>query len=114
MTNEKRSYQRFNIWFPVTLVVGEQEVWAICRDASPGGFLLSAAAPIDVGAKVKARFKVSPQSPSERIVDATAVRQEGSVGELMLAFPYRAAFEFASPMPDLLEELTRFSDALVP
>jgi len=111
--NEKRSYQRYAIWFPVTLFVGKREVWAICRDASPGGFLLSAESPIDVGAKVKARFKVSPRSRAERTVNAMAVRQEASVGELMLAFPYRAAFEFTEAVPDLLDELARFSDTLV-
>lgn len=110
---EKRSYQRYEISFPVTVVHGKREVWAICRDASSGGFLLSSESPIDVGAKVKARFKVSPRSRAERSVAAVVVRQEASVGDPMLAFPYRAALEFSEPVPDLLDELARFSDTLI-
>jgi hypothetical protein len=110
---EKRFYQRYKIWFPVTLHLGDKEVWAICRDASPGGVLLSAALPIEVGAHVKAYFKVTPKSKAERAIEAKVVRQEDSVGELMLAFPFRTALEFAQPVPDLLDELARFSDTVL-
>jgi hypothetical protein len=97
----------------VTLIIGRKEIWAICRDASSGGFLLSAESPLDVGAKVTARFKVSPRARIERTVIAKVVRTEASVGELMLAFPYRAALEFEKAVPDLLDDLSRFSDTLV-
>jgi len=111
--DEKRTYQRYKIWFPVTILIGKREVWAICRDASSGGFLLSAESPVEVGQNVRARFKVSPRARAERMVSAKVVRTEASVGELMLAFPYRAALEFTKPVPDLLDELARFSDTLV-
>lgn len=110
---DKRSYHRFKIWFPITLDIDTREVWAICRDASSGGLLVSAESTLDVGTKLVARFKVSPRARAERVLDATVVRQGASVGELMLAFPYRAAVEFTKPVHDLLDDLARFSDTLV-
>lgn len=110
---DKRSYHRFEIWFPITLVIGTREVWAICRDASSGGLLVSSESALDVGTKLVARFKVSPRARTERVLAAKVVRQEASVGELMLAFPYRAALQFAKPVHDLLDDLARFSDTLV-
>jgi hypothetical protein len=112
---DKRNYHRFKIWFPVTLVIGTRQVWAICRDASSGGFLLSVESPLDVGTKLEleARFKVSPRARSERSIKGKVIRTEASVGELMQAFPYRAAVEFSKPVHDLLDDLARFSDTLV-
>jgi hypothetical protein len=110
---DKRNYHRFKIWFPVTLVIDQTEVWAICRDASSGGFLVSAESPLEVGTQLTARFKVSPRARTERTLDAKVVRTEAAIGELMLAFPYRAALEFANPVHDLLDDLARFSDTLV-
>jgi hypothetical protein len=111
--SDKRNYHRFKIWFPITLVVGPSEVWAICRDASSGGLLVSSESGLAVGTKLVARFKVSPRARSERILEAKVVRHEASVGELMQAFPYRAALEFEKPVHDLLDDLARFSDTLV-
>jgi hypothetical protein len=111
--SDKRSYQRYRIWFPVTLLVDRKQVWAICRDASVGGALLSVVTPVPVGTHLQARFKVSPRSRRERTVAAIVVRQEASVGEMMLAFPYRAALEFTEPVQGLLDELARFTDTRV-
>jgi hypothetical protein len=110
---DKRSYQRFQIWFPITLVVGTREVWAICRDASSGGLLVSAESELDVGTKLVARFKVSPRARSERVLAATVVRHASSAGDLMSAFPHRTALELAKPVHALLDDLARFSDTLV-
>jgi hypothetical protein len=74
---------------------------------------VSAESALDVGTKLVARFKVSPRARSERILPAKVVRHESSAGELMLAFPYRAALEFANPVHDLLDDLARFSDTLL-
>ena len=111
--SDKRNFHRFKIWFPITLVVAKSEVWAICRDASSGGLLVSTEAPLAIGTKLVARFKVSPRARSERVLQAKVVRHESSVGELMQAFPYRAALEFGKPVHDLLDDLARFSDTLV-
>ena len=110
---DKRAYHRFAIWFPITFATDTREVWAICRDASSGGLLVSAESPLAVGTKLTARFKVSPRARGERVVEARVVRHEMASGELMLAFPYRVAVEFAKPVHDLLDDLARFSDTLV-
>ena len=110
---DKRNYHRFAIWFPVTLVIETRQVWAICRDASSGGVLLSVESPVEVGTKLEARFKVSPRARIERALRAKVIRTEASVGELMQAFPYRAAIQFEKPVHDLLDDLARFSDTLV-
>ena len=62
--SDKRNFHRFKIWFPITLVVAKSEVWAICRDASSGGLLVSTEAPLAIGTKLVARFKVSPRARS--------------------------------------------------
>lgn len=105
---EKRGYQRFAVWFPVTIRVPDEpgaEVWAICRDASAGGVLVSATAEIDVGAKVELRFRLDPHETAEHVTRAQVVRHEQTRDELVLVFPYRMAFEFASPHTELLEAL---------
>jgi hypothetical protein len=103
--DEKRSYERYQIWFPVTLKTDRGEVWAICRDASPGGVLVSAVSPLELGATVTAVFRVTPTEKEERSLLARVVRQEVNEGELMLVFPYRAALELTPAVPELLEAL---------
>lgn len=102
---EKRAYTRYEILFPVTLHVGDEDIVGVCRDASPKGVLVAAATPVEPGATVVARFRVSPDIRDERTIEATVVRQELSEGELELAFPYCIALEFKEPVPDLLDDL---------
>lgn len=102
---EKREYRRYKMLFPVTLRVGEEEIVGVCRDASAGGVLVAASAPVEPGATVVARFRVSTELRDERTIEAKVVRQELSEGELQLAFPYCIALEFTSPVTDLLDDL---------
>jgi hypothetical protein len=102
---EKRTYLRYRLLFPVTLTVADEEVVGVCRDASAGGALIAASAPLEPGAEVVARFRVSGELRDERTIRARVVRQELSEGDLQLAFPYCIALEFASPAPDLLDDL---------
>lgn len=108
---DRRVYRRYAIWFPVVVVVGSNEIWAICRDASSGGFLASAVTPIDVGVRVQARFRVTPDGP-ERTVTAVVVREAANRDELHLAFPYRVALEFEQPIEALVDELERYADTV--
>jgi hypothetical protein len=108
--SEKRQYRRYEIWFPVTLAVGEREVWAICRDVSPAGVLVSAVTPLEVGTTASARFRLRPSAEGETVATATVVRAELNRDELVLAFPYRIALEFAAPLQGLLEELSAISE----
>lgn len=102
---EKRAYTRYKLLFPVTLHVGEEDIVGVCRDASPKGVLVAASTPVEPGASVVARFRVSPDIRDERTIEAKVVRQELSEGELELAFPYCIAIEFNEPIPDLLDDL---------
>ncbi len=102
---EKRAYTRYKMLFPVTLHVGEEDIVGVCRDASVRGILVAASTPVEPGAKVIARFRVSADIRDERTIDAKVVRQELSEGELELAFPYCIALEFDQPIPDLLDDL---------
>ena len=102
--NEKRQYNRLAIWFPVTILSGGREIWAICRDASPGGVLVSAVSSIAIGEKVEARFKVRRAAETEWTAPATVVRHEATEDEMVLAFPFRLALEFVSPIEELLTE----------
>jgi hypothetical protein len=107
---EKRTFRRYARWFPVTLRVGEQSVWAICRDASEGGILVSSSMPVEIGLECALSFKIRPSEPAEHIVHASVVRAETNDDELMLAFPFRIGLRFVKPVPELLDELQRASE----
>lgn len=109
--SERRAYRRYAIWFPVTLKTPTSEVWAICRDASVSGVLLSCVMPVEVGTRVEAVFKVTPDSDAERTISGRVVRQTSNKDELLLAFPHRVAVEFDAPVSELLEELTRHTES---
>lgn len=114
---EKRTFLRYPRWFPVTLTAlgdridGEDAVTsapigAICRDASAGGILVSSLAPFSVGAKVEARFRVSRRpGTAEHVTAAMVVRSDTSGDEAVLAFPFRLALRFLTPLPELSAEL---------
>jgi hypothetical protein len=38
---EKRSHNRYSLWFPVTIDASSRQVWAVCKDVSAGGILIS-------------------------------------------------------------------------
>jgi len=105
VVDEKREYQRYKIFFPVTLRIGDEEIVGVCRDASAGGVLIAASTPVEPGADVVARFRVSTDLRDERTIEAKVVRQELSGEEMQLAFPYCIALEFKTPAPQLVEDL---------
>jgi hypothetical protein len=107
---EKRNYRRYDVWFPVTLDVAGLEVWAICRDASSAGVLISSVSAIAVGTVVSARFKVSREVERERTILASVVRSEVNADALVLAFPHRVALAFECPVPELVDELAAIAD----
>jgi hypothetical protein len=103
--SEKREYRRYEIFFPVTLRIGEEEIVGVCRDASAKGVLIAAATPVEPGASVVARFRTTTDLRDERTLEARVVRQELSGEELQLAFPYLIALEFAEPDHALVADL---------
>lgn len=103
---EKRSFARYQLWFPVTLDIDGKEVWAICRDASAGGMQVSSIVPLAVGKTVTARFRVSQHTEARRYeVEAEVVRSENNDGELMLAFPFRVGLRFTEPLSQVPADL---------
>lgn len=109
---DRRAYQRYPIWFPVTVTVGDLEIWGICRDASPKGILVSLVRPIEIDQRVAISFRVSP-SGRDRAMRATARRQIANADELYLAFPFRVALEFDETDEELMGELDRHADTQV-
>lgn len=100
MNEERRSYRRYALWFPVTLTCGGRSAWAICRDAGTGGMLVSSTAAATVGEEVTLTFRVRPQ---DQDIDAkgVVVRAWRNDDELLLAFPTRIAIEFDGPIRQL-------------
>ena len=108
---EKRGFRRYARWFPVTLKIQDHaDVWAICRDASEGGILVSSSMPVAIGTECALSFKIRPSEPEEHVVFASVVRAETNDDELMLAFPFRIGLRFVKPVPELLDELQRASE----
>ena len=92
--DDRRTHHRYAIWFPVTVTRHDDKaVWSICRDASAGGVLISAVAPLDVGEKVTLSFRLGIHEPEHKI-DARVIRNIDNDDELLLAFPFRLALEF--------------------
>jgi hypothetical protein len=89
--NEKRSYDRYSLWFPVTVDGASGRVWAVCKDASAGGILISGTQGLNVGDAVTVSFRVSPDD------DPRAV------------WSHRMAIEFAEPDTTLQSSFTRAS-----
>lgn len=90
---DRRIHERYPIWFPVTVEGEGIHVWAICRDASAGGVLISAIAPLEAGREVRLSFRLSATEP-DRVIAAKVLRAIDNDDELLLAFPYRVALEF--------------------
>lgn len=105
--SEQRAFVRYALWFPVTLTTPEHgDVWAICRDASASGLLVSSIVAFPKGTLVEARFRVTPDPESaERIAQAEVVRVEMNDGDLVLAFPHRLALRFVTAIAELPGEL---------
>ena len=106
---EKRSYARYSIWFPVILETPTGQVWGICRDASPGGLMVSSAVTLGADAMVYAIFRLEAKEEDCRI-RARIVRCWQNDDELFLAFPFRMAIEFEEALVDMEPRLRRKSE----
>jgi hypothetical protein len=99
--NEKRAYSRYTLWFPVTVETDSERVWAVCRDASAGGILISGSNSLEVGDAVIVNFRTSADDTAERRIPGHIVRVEGPDEDPRSAWPHRMAIEFADPVPEL-------------
>jgi hypothetical protein len=120
--NEKRSHDRYALWFPVTVDVVSRDttsrapaeggqnlqVWAVCRDASAGGILLTGSRELKVGEVVTVNFRVAPEGP-DRSVSGRIVRVEAPEDNPRAVWPYRMAIEFLEPAAALQAMFARAS-----
>jgi len=98
---ERRSNERYSVWFPMTVVTDEgEEGTAITYDVSATGLLMACPGSLDVGAHVTLQFHVTDASET-RTVGAKIVRnepnEEGDAGP----WRYRMAVEFDQAQADL-------------
>jgi hypothetical protein len=106
---EQRSFDRFALWFPVTVDAASCKVWAVCRDASASGILISGSARLAVGDEVSLTFRISPEDPADREVKGRIVRVERPDEDPRTVWPHRMAIEFAHPVPELQALFKRVS-----
>jgi hypothetical protein len=103
--SERRSYVRYVLWFPVTLHVEQGKLGCICRDAGPGGMLVSSPVPLEAGSAIRCQFRLSLDTKDELVAEAKVLRCERNADELELVFPHRIAITFDPPRLDLEEHL---------
>jgi PilZ domain len=106
--NEKRLHERYALWFPVTVDVDSRKVWAVCRDASAGGILVTGSAELKIGEVVTLSFRVSADG-QERRVSGRIVRVEPPNDEPRAVWPYKVAIEFLEPDATLQSNFARVS-----
>jgi hypothetical protein len=105
---EKRSYDRYTLWFPVTVDAASHQVWAVCKDVSAGGILISGSQGLAVGDVVTIIFRVSPEV-EERRVSGRIVRVEAPDDSPRAIWSHRMAIEFLEPDATLQTTFARAS-----
>jgi PilZ domain len=114
---ERRSFERYVIWFPVTLRVADpsggepmtEEIGTICRDASSGGLLVSSPIQLKPETPVVCAFRLTIESHVDVSSAGVVLRVERNEGDMVLAFPYRLAISFDPARPDI-EEMLRHAE----
>ena len=97
---ERRSKDRFRVWFPVTIVTDDgEEGTAITSDVSATGLLMKCPGRLSVGAHVTLRFKLDAEDTA-RAMGAKVVRSDDG-GEAEAPWRYWMAVEFDEPQPEL-------------
>jgi len=106
--NDKRSFSRYSLWFPVTVDGASRRVWAVCKDASAGGILISGSEGLKVGDVVSVSFRVSPED-AERTLAGRIVRVEKPDDDPRAVWSHRMAIEFIEPDATLQSRFSRAS-----
>jgi hypothetical protein len=107
--SDKRAYNRYSLWFPVTIDVRSQKVWAVCQDASAGGILISGSSELQVGDSVMVSFRTSLDDPEERTIAGRIVRVDRPDDNPRTVWPHRMAIEFVEPVLELQHLFKRAS-----
>jgi hypothetical protein len=98
--SDKRSYSRYSLWFPVTVDGASRQMWAVCKDVSAGGILISGSSKLAIGDVVTLSFRVTPED-DERRVTGRIVRIEAPDPDPRTVWSHRMAIEFLEPDPTL-------------
>jgi hypothetical protein len=106
---EKRSYDRYSLWFPVTLDAHSGRVWAVCRDASAGGILISGTEGLNVGDLVKVIFRVSPEDRDRSLAGRIVRVEKPDEDNPRAVWTCRMAIEFIEPDAALQARFSRAS-----
>jgi hypothetical protein len=96
MMPNKRQHERHALWFPVTVDAATGQVWAVCKDASAGGVLISGSQSLAVGERVTVVFRITPDEPERRIA-GRIVRVEPPDNHPRAIWVHRMAIEFLDP-----------------
>jgi hypothetical protein len=107
--DDRRTFERHCLWFPITIDAATGQVFAVCRDASARGVLVSGSAALAIGDTVTLSFRLSPNDESERKVEGRIVRTLARDSDPRNMWPHRMAVEFAEPVPELQQQLEHVS-----
>ncbi len=94
--SDKRSHSRYALWFPVTVDGPSQQLWAVCKDVSAGGILISGSTQLAIGEVVTLSFRLEPGA-EERKVSGRIVRIEPPDPDPRAVWSHRMAIEFLEP-----------------
>ncbi len=97
MEDDKRSHTRFALWLPVKIDTRSGRMEAVCRDASPGGVLVTGSAELKVGDRVTITLQLGSEDAPAFILGKIVRVQEGTDAD----GARRMAIEFLQPVPEL-------------
>lgn len=98
---ERRSTERYRVWFPMTVVTDAgEEGTAITYDVSSTGLLMACPGGLEAGAHVTLKFTISDAGEA-REVPATILRLEANEPGDTGPWRYRMAVAFDEPHPEL-------------
>jgi hypothetical protein len=106
--SDKRAFDRYALWFPVTIDRSSGQTWAVCKDVSAGGILISGGAGLAVGDVVTVTFRVSPDTEEKRL-SGRIVRVEAPDDNPRAVWSHRMAIEFLEPDATLQATFVRAS-----
>jgi hypothetical protein len=113
---EKRSFDRYALWFPVTIDLSSnaaRRIWAVCKDVSAGGILISGSEELEVGDVVTVSFRVAPEG-EERRLSGRIVRIDPQDENPRSVWMHRMAIEFIEPDSTLQSAFQRASSVPPP
>lgn len=105
---DKRNYSRYTLWFPVTVDAASHQVWAVCKDVSAGGILISGTSQMSIGDIVTVSFRVAPDAEERRMV-GRIVRVESPESDPRTVWSHKMAIEFLEPDATLQATFARAS-----